>query len=106
MDALYPINNNLLFFIEGCGQAALVENWGDGIATDPSVIQEYGISSPRPFFEQVITRPYVAQVGSAHPQPAGSLSCRCRSGLHHIPCRQGPAVFQHLPGHVLGILLV
>eukprot|EP00891_Asterochloris_glomerata_P005014 jgi/Astpho2/5014/Aster-05948 len=62
MDALYPVNNNLLFFIEGCGQAALVENWGDGIATDPSVLQEYGISSPRPFFEQVITRPYVAQV--------------------------------------------
>jgi hypothetical protein len=62
MDAVYPINNEILFFIEGAGQGQIGCNWGDGFCTDPNLIAQYGLSDPNPFFQQLLTKPYLNQV--------------------------------------------
>jgi hypothetical protein len=62
MDALYAVYPGFLFVIEGCGQAGLAKNWGDGLATDPALIASRGLSDPRPFFTALLDKPYVNQV--------------------------------------------
>lgn len=62
MDAIYPINNNVLFFIEGTGQQGIADNWGDGIATSKSAIAAAGVSDPNAFFTSLMGRPYLNQV--------------------------------------------
>lgn len=66
MDAIYPINNNVLFFIEGTGQQGLAYNWGDGLATDKSAIAAAGVSDPNAFFTALMSRPYLQQVLSSN----------------------------------------
>ncbi|MDP1880662.1 MAG: cellulase family glycosylhydrolase [Parachlamydiaceae bacterium] len=62
MDAIYTINPNLLFFVEGTGQGGIDANWGDGFATDPALISQYGLSDPNPFFKELVKKPYANQV--------------------------------------------
>lgn len=56
MDAVYPINSGVLFFVEGTGQTDMGANWGDGFATNTNV------NSAKPFFDALITKPYLNQV--------------------------------------------
>jgi hypothetical protein len=53
---------DVLFLVEGCGQGALGKNWGDGTATDPTIISARGLSDPNPFFNALLTKPYLDQV--------------------------------------------
>jgi aryl-phospho-beta-D-glucosidase BglC (GH1 family) len=62
MDALYPINPDALFFIEGTGQGGIGANWGDGFATDHNLIVQNGLSDPNPFFQALLQKPYANQV--------------------------------------------
>eukprot|EP00884_Botryococcus_braunii_P019613 jgi/Botrbrau1/6335/Bobra.0339s0042.1 len=62
MDALYPINKNIHFIVQGCGQNGVSRNWGDGFATNASVIEEYGVSDPNPFFKELLQRPYLDNI--------------------------------------------
>ena len=62
MDAIYAVNPNVLFFIEGTGQSGLADNWGDGLCTDASTISSYGISDPNPFFTTLMGKQYLDQV--------------------------------------------
>lgn len=61
MDAIYAVNPNVLFFIEGTGQSGLADNWGDGLCTDASTISSYGISDPNPFFTTLMGKQYLDQ---------------------------------------------
>lgn len=61
MDALYAIDPSAIFFVEGCGQAGLGASWGDGFCTDAAAIGAYGLSDPRPFFDALLSKPYVGQ---------------------------------------------
>lgn len=73
MDAIYPINPHVLFFIEGCGQGGSLNgqmvagNWGDGFATDPATLAATGVSDPTRFFTTVLTKPYLSQVSPGFP---------------------------------------
>ncbi len=73
MDAVHAIPNaaSTLFFIEGCGQLGIPGiNWGDGFATDTTLIQQYGLSDPNTFFQTLLTKPYLNNVGiSPHVYP-------------------------------------
>lgn len=40
--------------------------WGDGFVTDGSIISQYGLSDPRPFFDTLSTKPYLDRVRPAH----------------------------------------
>lgn len=60
MNAVYPINPEILFFIEGTGQEGIGANFGDGFATDPNLIN--GMSNPTLFFDTLLTKPYVNHV--------------------------------------------
>lgn len=62
MDAVYPINPGILFFVEGTGQGGINANWGDGFATDPQVISQHGLSDPNPFFQALLQKNYLNQV--------------------------------------------
>ncbi|WP_068470682.1 cellulase family glycosylhydrolase [Candidatus Protochlamydia phocaeensis] len=62
MDAIYAVNPDALFFIEGTGQGGIGANWGDGFATDPQLIQQNGLSDPNPFFQALLQKPYLNQV--------------------------------------------
>ena len=62
MDAIYPVNQGVLFFIEGLGQSGLANNWGDGVCTDSATIAQYGISDPNPFFTTLMSKDYLNQV--------------------------------------------
>lgn len=62
MDALYPINNELLFFVEGTGQGGIGCNWGDGFCTNPTLIVQNGLSDPTRFFTTLLSKPYLNQV--------------------------------------------
>ena len=58
MDALYPIAP-VLFFLEGTGQGGLQSNWGDGFATDASLLAAHpGVSDANPFFTALTVRSY------------------------------------------------
>lgn len=56
------VSPSTLFFAEGGGQLGFAQNWGDGFVTDDTVIAQYGLSDPKPFFNTVLTRPYANQV--------------------------------------------
>lgn len=58
MDAVQAVAPDVLFFIEGTGQGGIQTNWGDGFCTDPAVISKHGLSDPRPFFSQLLTKQY------------------------------------------------
>ena len=62
MDALYPLNSQILFFIEGTGQERIGANWGDGFVTNPNLIAQYGLSDPNPFFQALLHKPYLNQI--------------------------------------------
>lgn len=62
MDAIYPINKQVLFFIEGTGQGGIDANWGDGFATNPQLISQYGLSDPNAFFKALAEKSYANQV--------------------------------------------
>lgn len=63
MDAINSVtNNNNLFFIEGSGQGGISANWGDGFATNSTVISQNGLSNPNSFFQSLASRPYLNQV--------------------------------------------
>ncbi len=62
MDALYAVNPHALFLLEGTGQGGIGANWGDGFATDPTLISQNGLSDPRPFFNSLLQKPYLNQV--------------------------------------------
>ncbi|MBP9743317.1 MAG: cellulase family glycosylhydrolase, partial [Burkholderiales bacterium] len=63
MDAINSVTNgNNLFFIEGCGQGGINANWGDGFATNSTVIQQNGLSDPNAFFTSLAAKPYLNQV--------------------------------------------
>lgn len=66
MDAIYKVNSDVLFFIEGLGQSSpIANNWGDGLCTDKATIAQYGISDPNPFFTALMDRDYLDQVLAA-----------------------------------------
>lgn len=53
--------------IEGTGQTAWASNWGDGFATDVSVLKDRthgALSDPNPFFTALLdgTKPYAKNV--------------------------------------------
>jgi hypothetical protein len=62
MDALHAVSPHWLYIIQGCGQAGLAKNWGDGLGTDPAVLSQYGATDPRPFFDALAARPYLDKV--------------------------------------------
>lgn len=52
-----------VFIIEGLGQQSYGSlNWGDGLIIDPSIISQFGLSDPNPFFKELLTKPYRRQV--------------------------------------------
>lgn len=73
MDAVTKVPNaaQTLFFVEGTGQNGFPGlNWGDGFVTDAQLVSRYGISDPNPFFQTLLTKPYLNQVGvSPHVYP-------------------------------------
>ncbi len=56
MDAIEERSSNIIYAIEGTGQSSLQANWGDGFAT--TKISELGLSDPRPFFDELLSKPY------------------------------------------------
>lgn len=55
MDALYQVNPDLQFFIQGTGQTDIKSAWGSGFALDHK-------SSPADFFDQLLKKPYLNNV--------------------------------------------
>ena len=53
------VNSNVLFFIEGGGQLAFEMCWGDGYVNDEALISSFGLSDPNPFFQTLLTKPYL-----------------------------------------------
>lgn len=82
MDAVYPINSEALFFIEGTAQGDIGANWGDGFSTADS-----GLSNPSSFFNTLLTKPYLNQVViSPHvypPSVTGASQNYSGSGLYN-----------------------
>ena len=56
------ISPTTLFFIEGMAQSPIQMCWGDGFVTDAGLIAQYGLSDPRPFFDDLLQRPYLNNV--------------------------------------------
>ena len=56
------ISPSTLFFIEGCGQLGYAMCWGDGFVTDPGLIQQFGLTDPKPILNQILAAPYAKQV--------------------------------------------
>lgn len=88
MDAINSVTSGKnLFFVEGSGQGGIGANWGDGFATDASVIQASGLSDPNSFFTQLAAKPYVNQVVlSPHiypPSVTNATSNYSGSGLYN-----------------------
>ena len=65
MDALYDINQNMLFLIQGSSQVNLTGIGGSGYVTNipNAFIANNRDSDPNPFFKQLLVKPYVSQVG-------------------------------------------
>jgi hypothetical protein len=62
-DALWQMTpKQVLFMFEGTGQNILGLSWGNGFVTDLNVIGSRGLSDPNPFFQRLLTRPYLSQV--------------------------------------------
>lgn len=63
MNNIYNIlGNDSVFLIEGTGQTGYNLNWGDGFITDKNVIKQYGINDASPFFEAILTKPYLKNI--------------------------------------------
>ena len=73
MDALYDIHPSAMFFVEGAGQAGLGCCWGDGFCTDAATIAADGLSDPRPFFDGLLSKPYVNQARPLNPKTKPQL---------------------------------
>jgi hypothetical protein len=57
------ISESTLFFIQGSGQTWKgAMNWGDGFITDPTLISQTGMSDPNPFFQALLSKPYLNNV--------------------------------------------
>lgn len=81
MDAIQSVSPGQPMMIEGTGQLGLGVNWGNGFATDSSIISSTGISDPNPFFSQVLTRQYVDQIIIApHIYPPSVTGATAQSG--------------------------
>ena len=65
LDAVFGVWDGFVALVEGCGQPGLARNWGDGFATDPSVLASRRLSDPRPFLDALVGRRYVGQVALA-----------------------------------------
>jgi hypothetical protein len=65
MDALHALDPTTIFFINGAGQGGCGSNWGDGFVTDAAIIQQCGLSDPRPFFSTLLNKPYRCAPGCA-----------------------------------------
>ena len=67
MDALFDINQNMLFLIQGPGQVNLTGVGGSSYVTNipNAFIADNRDSDPNSFFKQVLVKPYVSQVGTA-----------------------------------------
>ncbi len=63
MDAINTVTKgNNLFFIEGTDQGGIGANWGDGFATDKTIISQNGLSDPNQFFTSLAGKSYLNQV--------------------------------------------
>lgn len=51
-----------LFLIEGTGQTGYKLSWGNGFVVNSTLINEYKLSDPRSFFNEVLKKPYVNNV--------------------------------------------
>ncbi|GAX78958.1 hypothetical protein CEUSTIGMA_g6398.t1 [Chlamydomonas eustigma] len=72
MDQVYPVNSNVLFFIEGCGQGGLNgANWGDGFQTTGEIILPPAGVVPESS-DEIISEPGVVPESSDEiiPEPA------------------------------------
>ena len=56
------VSPTTLFFIEGGGQLPYSMCWGDGFVTNTSIIAANGLSVPNPFFQILLTKPYLDNV--------------------------------------------
>lgn len=65
MDAIYAVSPTTVMLVEGStahtGQYTGI-NWGDGFATTSAYLQRTGYSDPRPFFDVLMTKPYLNNV--------------------------------------------
>ncbi|KAK9811812.1 hypothetical protein WJX72_010558 [[Myrmecia] bisecta] len=61
-DVLHPICPDCLLMVEGTGQSPLGLTWGTGLVIDDFWIQNKSLSDPRPFLDQLVTKPYVNQI--------------------------------------------
>ncbi|KAK9918033.1 hypothetical protein WJX75_000696 [Coccomyxa subellipsoidea] len=70
MQALLTIDDGAFFVLEGTGQAGSFPGmaWGSGFVTDTATLQQYNISDPIPFFENLMGLPelYTRIVFSPH----------------------------------------
>lgn len=62
MDAISTVLPNNIYMVEGTGQSGINANWGDGFATNKTLISQSGLSDPNGFFTSVLSKPYVNQV--------------------------------------------
>jgi aryl-phospho-beta-D-glucosidase BglC (GH1 family) len=85
MDAVEAAAPGLLFAIEGTGQLSIWANWGDGFATNASVIASTSISDPRPFFTALLAKPYRDRVVLA-PHVRTCSCCGSAWCAHPLPC--------------------
>lgn len=82
MDAVHQVNPGVLFLIEGCGQAKAfpyLSNWGDGFAM--LGINPGSASDPIPFFQALMSKPYLNQVALS-PHVYGPSVTRANSGYN------------------------
>ena len=65
MDALFDINQDMLFLIQGPGQVNLTGVGGSSYVTNipNAFIADNRDSDPNSFFKQVLVKPYISQVG-------------------------------------------
>ena len=70
LQALLTIDDGAFFVLEGTGQAGSFPGmaWGSGFVTDTATLQQYNISDPIPFFENLMGLPelYTRIVFSPH----------------------------------------
>ncbi|BDA41281.1 probable endoglucanase E1 [Coccomyxa sp. Obi] len=101
MDAISQVSPSTLYYIEGCGQLAYAMCWGDGFVTDPYLIQNFGLTDPRPFLNTLQTKSYKNQVViSPHYYPPSisgqsfnytgvGLFTRMQNSFGHLTAGQG-----------------
>jgi len=60
---LSQVHPTALMLLESTGQLGTVAmNWGDGFATDAAVVAAGHVDDARPFFEKMMTKPYVNNI--------------------------------------------